>query len=84
VYPFGATLNVQKPAIPILSSGTVSYPLNRPIAAVCHSAVELKRMLDVELAFKDQLEWQREACSGGQFRDLQRWIYGKRREWEVV
>lgn len=33
VYPFGATLNVQKPAIPILSSGTVSYPLNRPIAA---------------------------------------------------
>ncbi|KAI8801523.1 hypothetical protein BJ742DRAFT_863908 [Cladochytrium replicatum] len=34
VYPFGATLNVQKPAIPILSSGTVSYPLNRPIGAV--------------------------------------------------
>ncbi|KAJ3417559.1 Intraflagellar transport protein 52 [Chytridiales sp. JEL 0842] len=33
VYPFGATINVQKPAIPILSSGTVSYPLNRPIAA---------------------------------------------------
>ncbi|KAI9361244.1 hypothetical protein DFJ73DRAFT_814531 [Zopfochytrium polystomum] len=33
VYPFGATLNVQKPAIPILASGTVSYPLNRPIAA---------------------------------------------------
>ncbi|KAJ3105814.1 Intraflagellar transport protein 52 [Phlyctochytrium planicorne] len=34
VYPFGATLNVQKPAIAILSSGTVSYPLNRPIGAV--------------------------------------------------
>ncbi|KAJ3285777.1 Intraflagellar transport protein 52, partial [Borealophlyctis nickersoniae] len=34
VYPFGATLNVQKPAVPILSSGTVSYPLNRPIGAV--------------------------------------------------
>ncbi|KAI8825976.1 uncharacterized protein EV422DRAFT_491623 [Fimicolochytrium jonesii] len=33
VYPFGATLNVQKPAIPILSSGTVSYPLNRPVGA---------------------------------------------------
>ncbi|KAJ3041030.1 Intraflagellar transport protein 52 [Rhizophlyctis rosea] len=34
LYPFGATLNVQKPAIPLLSSGTVSYPLNRPIGAV--------------------------------------------------
>ncbi|TPX60757.1 hypothetical protein SpCBS45565_g07433 [Spizellomyces sp. 'palustris'] len=33
VYPYGATLNVQKPAIPILSSGTVSYPLNRPVGA---------------------------------------------------
>lgn len=35
VFPYGATLNVQKPAIPILSSGPISYPLNRPIAAVC-------------------------------------------------
>ncbi|KAJ1334325.1 hypothetical protein BSLG_008160 [Batrachochytrium salamandrivorans] len=34
VYPFGATLNVQKPAVPLLSSGTVSYPLNRPIGAI--------------------------------------------------
>lgn len=33
VYPYGATLNVQKPAIPILSSGNVSFPLNRPVAA---------------------------------------------------
>jgi len=35
VFPYGATLNVQKPALPILSSGPISYPLNRPIAAVC-------------------------------------------------
>jgi intraflagellar transport protein 52 len=34
VFPYGATLNVQKPALPILSSGPISYPLNRPIAAV--------------------------------------------------
>ncbi|KAI9138292.1 hypothetical protein BKA69DRAFT_788310 [Paraphysoderma sedebokerense] len=34
VFPFGSSLNVQKPAIPILSSGNVSYPLNRPIGAV--------------------------------------------------
>jgi intraflagellar transport protein 52 len=33
VYPFGATINVQKPAIPILSSGATSYPFNRPIGA---------------------------------------------------
>lgn len=34
VYPRGATLNVQKPAVPILSSGYIAYPLNRPVGAV--------------------------------------------------
>lgn len=33
VYPFGATLNVAKPAIAVLSTGSVSFPLNRPICA---------------------------------------------------
>lgn len=33
VYPYGATLNVRKPSLPILSSGPVSYPANRPVAA---------------------------------------------------
>lgn len=33
VYPYGATLNIQKPAFPILSTGPVSYPTNRPILA---------------------------------------------------
>lgn len=33
VYPYGATLNVRKPAFPILSSGPISYPANRPIGA---------------------------------------------------
>jgi intraflagellar transport protein 52 len=37
VYPFGASLNVQKPAIPILSSGSVSYPLNRPLSGIFQS-----------------------------------------------
>eukprot|EP00397_Hematodinium_sp_SG-2012_P039940 GEMP01043688.1.p1 GENE.GEMP01043688.1~~GEMP01043688.1.p1 ORF type:complete len:441 (+),score=83.33 GEMP01043688.1:54-1376(+) len=36
VYPYGATLNVQPPGIAILSSGPISYPLNRPIGAVYH------------------------------------------------
>eukprot|EP00927_Polykrikos_kofoidii_P027243 TRINITY_DN24043_c0_g1_i1.p1 TRINITY_DN24043_c0_g1~~TRINITY_DN24043_c0_g1_i1.p1 ORF type:complete len:450 (-),score=108.27 TRINITY_DN24043_c0_g1_i1:43-1392(-) len=34
VFPYGATLSVQKPALPVLSSGPISYPLNRPVAAV--------------------------------------------------
>lgn len=34
VFPYGATLNVQKPALPILSSGPISYPVNRPVGAV--------------------------------------------------
>jgi len=34
VYPYGATLSVERPAVPILSSGPISYPLNRPVAAV--------------------------------------------------
>lgn len=34
VFPFGATLSVQKPAVPILSSGKIAYPMNRPVGAV--------------------------------------------------
>lgn len=34
VYPYGATLNVQKPAVPILSSGTVCFPVKRPLCAL--------------------------------------------------
>ena len=38
VYPHGLTMTVQKPGIPILSSGFMAYPLNRPIAAVWESS----------------------------------------------
>ncbi|KAL0583956.1 hypothetical protein ABG067_006224 [Albugo candida] len=34
VYPYGATLNVKKPSAPILSTGFISFPVNRAIAAV--------------------------------------------------
>jgi len=37
VYPYGASMNVARPARPLLSSGPVSYPMNRPIAAVWQS-----------------------------------------------
>lgn len=33
LYPYGATLNVAKPAIAVLSSGSVAFPLNRPVCA---------------------------------------------------
>lgn len=33
VYPYGSTLNVRKPSFPILSSGPISFPANRPIGA---------------------------------------------------
>jgi intraflagellar transport protein 52 len=33
VYPFGATLTVDKPAVPVLSTGSVSLPVNRPVCA---------------------------------------------------
>ena len=33
VYPYGATLRVMKPAHPILTSGPISFPANRPVAA---------------------------------------------------
>ncbi|GIY05839.1 intraflagellar transport protein 52 homolog [Caerostris extrusa] len=31
LYPYGATLNVAKPAVAMLSTGSVSFPLNRPV-----------------------------------------------------
>lgn len=33
MYPMGATLNVARPAVAVLSTGSVSFPLNRPILA---------------------------------------------------
>ena len=41
VYPYGATLTVQKPAVAVLSSGSTSYPVNRPVCAFCHSKVSM-------------------------------------------
>jgi intraflagellar transport protein 52 len=44
VYPYGATLSVEKPAVPILSSGHISYPLNRPVCAVYTSKLDKGRV----------------------------------------
>ena len=39
LYPFGSTLNVQSPAIPLFGTGPLGYPLNRPIIAYCEKKV---------------------------------------------
>lgn len=33
VYPFGCTLTVKQPALPVLTSGPISYPVNQPVCA---------------------------------------------------
>lgn len=33
VYPYGCTLTVQRPAVPLLASGRICYPMQRPLAA---------------------------------------------------
>ncbi|XP_013080339.1 intraflagellar transport protein 52 homolog isoform X1 [Biomphalaria glabrata] len=37
LYPYGATLNVAKPSVAVLSTGTVCFPLNRPVCALYSS-----------------------------------------------
>lgn len=34
LYPYGATVSVMKPAVAVLSTGSVSFPLNRPVCAL--------------------------------------------------
>lgn len=33
MYPWGSTLEIKSPAMAILTSGPISYPVNRPIMA---------------------------------------------------
>lgn len=37
IYPYGATLEVQKPAVPVFSSGRFCFPMSRPIIACVSS-----------------------------------------------
>ena len=36
LYRYGATLNVEKPSVAVLSSGSISFSLNRPVCAFHH------------------------------------------------
>lgn len=41
LYPYGATLNVMKPSTALLSTGSVSFPLNRPVCALYENRVSI-------------------------------------------
>jgi len=59
VYPYGATLNVNKPAVPILSSGHIAFPVNRPVGAVysdAHGGGRLAVLGSVHLFHDDFLD----------------------------
>lgn len=43
VYPYGATLSVMKPAVAVLSTGSVCFPLNRPVLAFYQVKVRSSR-----------------------------------------
>lgn len=45
VYPYGCSLNLESPAVPLLSSGFIAYPLQRPIAAVYEDRKSKGRVL---------------------------------------
>ncbi|XXQ34119.1 Intraflagellar transport protein 52 C-terminal domain-containing protein [Plasmodiophora brassicae] len=38
VYPFGCTIDVERPAVPLLQSGSLSFPANRPIGAAVRTS----------------------------------------------
>lgn len=44
VYPHGLTFNTTRPSIPILSSGFMAYPLNRPITVVWESPITAEHL----------------------------------------
>ena len=39
VYPYGCSINVLKPAVPVLGSGPISFPMNRPVGGIYSSPV---------------------------------------------
>ena len=51
VYPYGATINVHRPSVPILSSGPISFPANRPVGAFYQSAKKGKLFVLASIKF---------------------------------
>lgn len=57
VFPYGATMTVQKPAIPVLSSGYISFPLNRPVAAMYSSKASKGRLCVIASCHMFEDKW---------------------------
>ncbi|KAG5178614.1 Intrafragellar transport 52, osm-6-like protein, partial [Tribonema minus] len=82
VYPYGASLTVQAPAQPILSSGPISYPLNRPLAAVWERPQQQRsggpgRLLVVASTEMFSDEWIDKEENGKLWDVLVRWLLGE-------
>jgi hypothetical protein len=43
IYPRGASITISNPALPLLTSGFVSYPVNKPICAVLQAPLSSQR-----------------------------------------
>lgn len=54
VYPYGATLSVMKPAVAVLSTGSVCFPLNRPVMAFYQGKAGKLVVLGSCIMFSDQ------------------------------
>ena len=57
VYPFGSTLNVNRLSTAVLSSGSASFPIARPVAAfhefavwfyVCNYSIQRNLMIEID------------------------------------
>lgn len=46
-YPFGSTLNLMLPSIPLLTTGPVVYPYNRPVAGLYYNTASRGKILAV-------------------------------------
>jgi len=74
VYPYGATLNVQKPAVAVLSTGVIAYPLNRPVAACIAPKGSRGRIVVVGSTRIFDDDWLGKEENGKLFDVLLRWV----------
>jgi intraflagellar transport protein 52 len=56
VYPYGASLNIQEPSFSLLSSGPLSYPINRPLMGVCQNKGKLAVIGSYQIFTDDYFE----------------------------
>jgi len=75
VFPYSATLQVQKPAVPVLSTGSVCYPLNVPVGAINDKARGKLLVLGSARAFSD--DYLNKEDNGALADALIKWLCGE-------